>query len=269
MIKLFVSDIDGTIFDHTVGVPRENIEALLTLQKKGVKLVLASGRAIPAMMEIADQLNLKANSGYIIASNGAEVYDLARDEFIHQVLVPLEVTREIYEFCVENNLYFSCVQNDVLFYSYFDQAIEHEKYHGNFKIKHIKHVNDIKLDSSKCSINIAQDGNPESMDRFVKRFESKVSVERLLPWYMDIQSKNQSKRLGLEKLCARLSIDLEDVAAIGDGTNDKSMLEVVGVSASLELSHESILSMVDHIMPSAKDAGVAHFAELILKNNAL
>jgi len=269
MIKLFVSDIDGTIFDHTVGIPRENIEALLTLQKKGVKLVLASGRAVPAMMEIAEQLELKANNGYIIASNGAEVYDLAKDEFIHQVRIPVETTREIYQFAIENNLYFSCVQNDVLFYSYYDQAIEHEKYHGNFKINHIKHVNDILFDSSKCSLNIAQDGNVKAMDRFVKRFESIVSVERLLPWYMDVQSKEQSKRLGLEKLCEKLSIDLDDVAAIGDGTNDKSMLEIVGISASLEMSHESILSIVDHIMPSAKDAGVAHFAELILKNNAL
>jgi Cof subfamily protein (haloacid dehalogenase superfamily) len=269
MIKLFVSDIDGTIFDHTVGVPRENIEALLKLQKKGVKLVLASGRAVPAMMGIANQLNLKSNSGYIIASNGAEVYDLAKDEYIHQVLISKELTREIYQFSIENNLYFSCVQKDVLFYSYYDQAIEHEKYHGDFKIKHIKHSNDIKLDSSKCSVNIEIDGNLSAMDDFIKRFESKVSVERLLPWYMDIQSKEQSKRLGLEKLCERLSIDLKDVAAIGDGTNDKSMLEIVGISASLEQSHESILSIVDHIMPSAKDAGVAHFVELILKNNAL
>jgi len=269
MIKLFVSDIDGTIFDHTVGIPRENIEALLLLQKKGVKLVLASGRAVPAMMEIAEQIELKANKGFIIASNGAEVYDLAKDEFIHQVRIPVEITREIYQFAMENSLYFSCVQNDVLYYSFYDQAIEHEKYHGNFKIKHIKHVNDILLDSPKCSLNIAQDGNLKAMDRFVKHFGKKVSVERLLPWYMDVQSLEQSKRLGLEKLCESLSIDLEDVAAIGDGTNDKSMLEIVGISASLEMSHESILSIVDHIMPSAKDAGVAHFAELILKNNAL
>ena len=59
MIKLFVSDIDGTIFDHTTGVPKENIEQIKKLQAQGVKIVLASGRAIPAMMEIADQLQLK------------------------------------------------------------------------------------------------------------------------------------------------------------------------------------------------------------------
>ena len=38
---------------------------------------------------------------------------------------------------------------------------------------------------------------------------------------------------------------------------------------TLENSNELILSIVDHIMPSAKDAGVAHFAKLILKQNAL
>ena len=269
MIKLFVSDIDGTLFDHTVGVPKENVDALLKLQEKDVKIVLASGRAIPAMMEIADRIHLKANKGYIIASNGAEVFDLSKGEYIHQALIPLNTLKKIYTFCMMNKLYFSCVQDDVLYYSYYDQAIEHEKYHGNFKIKHIQHIDDIKKDSPKCSINIAIDSDTKDMDQFEKEFKSVVSIERLMPWYMDVQSIGQSKKLGLEKLCQTLSIELDEVAAIGDGVNDKTMLEIVGLSASLKNANQVIQDCVDHIMPSAKDAGVAHFAQLILKQNAL
>lgn len=269
MIKLFVSDIDGTIFDHTVGVPSENIDALLKLQEKGVKIALASGRAIPAMMHIAQKIKLEEFGGYIIASNGAVVYDLAKEEYIHQALIPVKTLKEMYTFSMENKLFFSCVQGDVLYYSYFNQAVEHEKYHGNFIIKHIKHVDDLISDSSKCSINIELEGDTSKMDEFTKQFQTSVSIERLMPWYMDVQSLGQSKRLGLEKLCNELSIELDEVAAIGDGTNDKTMLESVGISASLLHSNDSILSIVDHIMPSAKDAGVAHFAKLILKQNAL
>lgn len=269
MIKLFVSDIDGTLFDHTVGVPVENVEALLKLQAKDVKIVLASGRAIPAMMEIADKIRLKENKGYIIASNGAEVFDLSKGEFIHQALIPLNVLKNIYAFCMKNHLYFSCVQDDILYYSYYDQAIEHEKYHGNFKIKQINDINDIKLDSPKCSININANSDSSGMDLFEKEFTSFVSIERLMTWYMDVQAMGQSKRLGLEKLCKKLNIHLDDVAAIGDGVNDKTMLECVGLSASLKNANELIQSCVDHVMPSAKDAGVAHFAHYIIKQNAL
>jgi len=269
MIKLFVSDIDGTIFDHTTGVPKENIEQIMKLQAQGVKVVLASGRAIPAMMEIANQLKLTENGGYIISSNGAEVLELKNGNFIHQAKMSLKDIKEIYHFAIKHNLYFSCAQDDVLYYSYFDQAIEHEKYHGNFKIKWISHENDLVLDSSKCSLNIPIDAKTTGMEAFVREFESKHSIERLLPWYMDVQSKGQSKLLGLTKLCEYLNIQLEDVAAIGDGSNDKTMLEAVGFSASLKGSNEDILAIVDHIMPSATDAGVAHFAKLILKENAL
>lgn len=269
MIKLFVSDIDGTIFDHTTGVPKENIEQIKKLQVQGVKIVLASGRAIPAMMEIADQLQLKENGGYIIASNGAEVLDLSTGNFIHQAKMPLKDVKEIYHFAIKHNLYFSCVQDDILYYSYYDQAIEHEKYHGNFKIKWISHVDDLRLDSSKCSLNIPVDAKINGMDAFVREFESRLSIERLLPWYMDVQTKGQSKLLGLTKLCETLDIQLSEVAAIGDGSNDLSMLEAVGVSASLKESNKEVLAIVDHIMPSARDAGVAHFAKLILKENAL
>jgi hydroxymethylpyrimidine pyrophosphatase-like HAD family hydrolase len=86
---------------------------------------------------------------------------------------------------------------------------------------------------------------------------------------MDVQTKGQSKLLGLTKLCDYLHIELSEVAAIGDGTNDKSMLEAVGQSASLKGSNEEVLAIAKHIMPSAKDAGVAHFAKFILKENAL
>ena len=183
--------------------------------------------------------------------------------------MPLKDVKEIYHFAIKHNLYFSCVQDDVLYYSYFDQAIEHEKYHGNFKIKWISHVDDLILDSSKCSLNIPIDAKINGMDAFVQEFESKLSIERLLPWYMDVQTKGQSKLLGLTKLCDYLNIEFSEVAAIGDGSNDKSMLEVVGLSASLMGSNEEVLAIVNHIMPSAKDAGVAHFVKLILKENAL
>lgn len=269
MIKLFVSDIDGTLFDHTVGVPSQNIEALIKLQENGVKVVLASGRAIPAMMEIAELIKLKEFNGYIIASNGAEVLELNHGNFIHQDKIPLVDVKEIYHFAINHNLYFSCVQDDVLYYSYFDQAIEHEKYHGNFKIKWISHVDDLVLDSSKCSLNIPIDSKTNGMDTFEHVFEAKLSIERLLPWYMDVQTKGQSKLLGLTKLCEHINIALNEVAAIGDGSNDMTMLENVGISASLLGSNQKVMEIVDHIMPNAKDAGVAHFARLILKQNSL
>lgn len=269
MIKLFVSDIDGTLFDHTIGVPSQNIEALIKLQENGVKVVLASGRAIPAMMEIAELIKLKEFNGYIIASNGAEVLELGHGNFIHQAKIPLIDVKEIYHFAIKHNLYFSCVQDDVLYYSYFEQAIEHEKYHGNFKIKWISQADDLVMDSSKCSLNIPIDAKTHGMEVFVREFESKLSIERLLPWYMDVQSKGQSKLLGLTKLCEHLDISLVEVAAIGDGSNDKTMLEKVGISASLLGSNEDIVAIVDHIMPSVKDAGVAHFSEFILKQNTL
>lgn len=268
MIKLFVSDIDGTLFDHTIGVPKENIEALIKLQENGVKVVLASGRAIPAMMEIAELIKLKEFNGYIIASNGAEVIELSHGNYIHQAKLPLNDVKEIYQFAIKHNLYFSCVQDDVLYYSYFDQAIEHEKYHGNFKIKWISNEHDLVLDSSKCSLNIPTNTKTNGMDLFVRTFESKLSIERLMPWYMDIQSKGQSKLLGLTKLCEYLNIRLDEVAAIGDGTNDTLMLEHVGISASLLGSNEDTMKIVDYIMPSVKDSGVSHFSKMILNLNA-
>ena len=247
MIKLFVSDIDGTIFDHTVGVPTENVEALLRLQANQVKMVLASGRAIPAMVEIAEMIQLKEHKGYLIASNGAEVYDCEKGVFIHQALVPVNILRDMYQFCLENELFFSCVQGDVLYYSFYDQAVEHEKYHGKFQIEKINRAEDIKLDSLKCSVNINMDADPKNMDAFEKKFKPYVSIERLSSFYMDVQSIGQCKRLGLERLCKYLNIGMHEVAAIlnwdnvcdWDGFYDEDGNEISGIWNDFEIVEEN------------------------------
>ncbi|WP_036480995.1 HAD family hydrolase [Myxosarcina sp. GI1] len=64
------SDYDGTLATDGV-VDLSTIEALLELKQRGIKLILATGRRIPSLLEIFDHLEL---FDLAVAENGALIY---------------------------------------------------------------------------------------------------------------------------------------------------------------------------------------------------
>ena len=70
MIKLFAFDIDGTLLDSSISMPKENINALRKLNESGVKTVLASGRVLAS---IKYYQNIIGYDNPMIATNGTVI----------------------------------------------------------------------------------------------------------------------------------------------------------------------------------------------------
>ena len=264
MIKMFVCDIDGTLFEPSVGVPEANIHQLLELQRQGIRLVLASGRSYGAMIEIAKRLQMDQYDGYLIAGNGAEVLSLKTNRYLHKAHLSVDELHEIVAVSQSLDLHFSCIQDDVLVYTHYDLAIEHEEEHGGLKTRPLLDVFEIQTSSPKCSLNIELEDDPARMALFAEHFKGKIALEWIMPWYMDCASLGQSKLNGVKILADELGLTMDEIAAIGDGENDRSMLEGVGLSATLENAHASIQAITDHVVPHVKEAGVACFAQIEL-----
>jgi hypothetical protein len=264
MIKCFVCDIDGTLFEPSVGVPEANITKLIELQQSGIRLVLASGRSFGAMIEIAKRLQMDRYEGFLIAGNGAEIVNLKTNSYLHKAHLSVEELHEISAVSQSLDLHFSCIQEDILVYTHHDRAIEHEEEHGGLKTRMLKSVDELVLTSPKCSLNIEMEDDPARMALFAEYFKGKIAMEWIMPWYMDCACLGQSKLNGVKILAQALGLDMHEIAAIGDGENDRSMLERVGVSATLENAHASIQAISDHVVPHVKEAGVARFAQMIL-----
>jgi Cof subfamily protein (haloacid dehalogenase superfamily) len=264
MIKMFVCDIDGTLFEPSVGVPEANITQLLELQRQGICLVLASGRSYGAMIEIAKRLQMDQYDGYLIAGNGAEVLSLKTNSYLHKAHLSVDELHEIVAVSQSLDLHFSCIQDDVLVYTHYDLAIEHEEEHGGLNTRPLLNVFEIQTSSPKCSLNIELEDDPARMALFAEHFKGKIALEWIMPWYMDCASLGQSKLNGVKILADELGLTMDEIAAIGDGENDRTMLEGVGLSATLGNAHASIQAIVKHVVPPVKEAGVARFAQIVL-----
>lgn len=68
MIRLLVSDMDGTLLDKTNQATDETVKTIKKLQKKGIKFVIITGRDPFAMREFAKETNIVCD---VLCANGA------------------------------------------------------------------------------------------------------------------------------------------------------------------------------------------------------
>lgn len=75
MIRMIVTDLDGTLLSSRSEIPEENIRALRRAMDAGAMVTLASGRMLEATLPIARAIGINAPLSLF---NGAMAYDMAR-----------------------------------------------------------------------------------------------------------------------------------------------------------------------------------------------
>jgi Cof subfamily protein (haloacid dehalogenase superfamily) len=107
---------------------------------------------------------------------------------------------------------------------------------------------------------------PEDESR-VNLFSRNISDNLSLSWstipnypqhhFINVLYKGVSKGRALEALVAHLGISTREVIAIGDGTNDISLLSSAGLAVAMQNAPDSLKSHADRITADVEHCGVA------------
>ena len=129
-------------------------------------------------------------------------------------------------------------------------------------------INDLIEPANKCLIT----GEPELLvklqDKLRNELGNKLSIYRSESFFLEIMSLNIDKALSINELLKILKIDKKDLICIGDGFNDKSMIEFAGLGIAMENAKQEVKDVADFITKSNNDDGVAFAIEkFILENN--
>ena len=115
-------------------------------------------------------------------------------------------------------------------------------------------------------------GNKDAVDEFEKNYNEKLlktyQTVRNVPEVFEVLHKEADKGQALKRLCEILNVDLESTLAIGDSNNDKTMLNMAGVSATCGNGRESVKEMVDIVSNYSNDEdGVCDILEKVFFAN--
>eukprot|EP00246_Nothoceros_aenigmaticus_P011025 TRINITY_DN2829_c0_g2_i1.p1 TRINITY_DN2829_c0_g2~~TRINITY_DN2829_c0_g2_i1.p1 ORF type:complete len:221 (-),score=32.41 TRINITY_DN2829_c0_g2_i1:181-843(-) len=92
----------------------------------------------------------------------------------------------------------------------------------------------------------------------------RATVVQAVPEMLEILPPNTSKGGGVKQLLEHLGIGTEEVMAVGDGENDKEMLELAGLGVAMANGAPPTLAIADAHVGSNDEDGVAEAIERFL-----
>lgn len=257
--RLLVLDLDGTLTNSKKEISPRNLRTLLRLQQSGVRLVLASGRPTYGIVPLAEQLQMKENNGYILSYNGGEIIDWSTGELLYKNLLPDDVLPILYQTATDNRQTILTYDNEcILTENPNDPYVQKEAFLNKMQVRRVENfLQEIPLPLPKCLIV----GEPEQLMKteaeLSLRLQRQISVYRSEPYFLELVPLGIDKARSIAVLSEKLGITREEVAAMGDGYNDLSMIKYAGLGIAMNNAQEPVKAAADYIAPSNDEDGVA------------
>jgi hydroxymethylpyrimidine pyrophosphatase-like HAD family hydrolase len=251
MIRLIISDVDGTLLDQHGALPPANLGALAAAVAGGARLALATIRKRDSAEQVARLLGVPCA---LICDGGATIYDTDGAR-IHSITIPIELARAIAALADEHRLPLVVTIDDLNYYT-----------PGSHPLAHIVAAG-VDVPSSLAALD-----RPPS--RLIVR--GAAGVELLMGTFADaplrfvrhyapdgalydavITQRDATKESALDRLCRHLGVEPADVLALGDAEADIGMLRLAGVGVAVGNAHPHVKAAADWVAPDAAAAGVA------------
>lgn len=233
---LIALDIDGTVMpfgerdeqgEYIPATPHPEVAAAIrTLHKAGHEVIISTGRAVEATLDVVEQLRLQAD--WVVAANGAVT--LKRDP-----LATRAYRREHVESFDPSGL-LERIRTHLVTATYGVETADGEflyteKMPSGTLPRRQRQVSFDELLTAKAS-RVLVVSPDHALQDFLEVSEalglSRVSYAVGLTTWFDIAPTGVTKASALEVLRQRLNIDADRVFAAGDGENDMQMLEWAG-----------------------------------------
>lgn len=287
MYKIIAIDLDGTLLNSFGEITPKTKEVLQEAIRQGSQVVLASGRPISAIENIAAEIG--ANE-YLISGNGALVYDIQAKKVVYDKFLTKEQVLQIVDICEENSIYCNVyteneviaksLNYNVLFY-HKENAKKPEGKRTNINIvtnmrKYIEELGDDEsfLKMTVCDPNqmifngiIRRLRNIDTIDvldvshmsrKTIKDGTEDVQIEY---FYTEITNKDVNKWTAIEYLLETENIKPEEVMAIGDNVNDKEMIENSGLGVVMGNSSPQMKELADIVVADNNSDGIVEAVE--------
>ncbi len=277
--RLAAFDMDGTLLDSTKNLQPGSRAALAALRGAGVRIMLASGRPIPGLRQLAARLDL--GEDLVLASmNGSVVYDLAAERQIAAHPIPADTARSVLQAAQRHGITTSVPHGDLLLVE--DPShprVAYEAQGNNLRIHQVTDLSAI-VDNPElhgAPTKILFIGEPADVAPLEQELRSTHSAEIELAWssprYLEATAAGVHKGRAILDFCTAEEIAPEEVLAFGDQGNDVHMLRTAGLGVAMGNAVEAAQSAADLVTTSHDDEGIArvvnqYVAEDLLPDSA-
>ncbi len=242
MIKLVVTDLDGSLLDDNKNIHDDfwTIEQQLT--QKGILFCAASGRQYYSILEKFESIKERV---IFIAENGTFV--VHNDKVLHRQGLDKAAARKFVEIArkIDNAYMVYCCEKSAYVESS-DQRFwdEINKYYKRIElVDDITRIEDVVLKFSLCDFSGAETNSLRYFQSFEKDY--KVAIAGKL--FLDITQAGANKGTAVKLLQDRFGVPAEQTLVFGDFPNDLEMLDAAKYNYAMINAHPEVLKKASFI----------------------
>ena len=250
--RMLFMDLDGTLLNDAKQISQGNREALNQALERGHGVIITTGRPLKSAMDQAHKLEMDRPGCYLIAYNGAVIYDWAQEKQIFSRTLPYSAVFRTYDRANSMGL--------------------HVQTYDTWKVLVEKRCDDAAV-RRYCSLiemefNVLEDVRKDLREEPVKclviNYEEKKDLLKIEDWiktnmqdevdcffscdqYLEVVPKGMNKGEAVKMLCDMMQIPIENAVAVGDAANDLSMIEAAGIGVAMANGTAEVKQIADYI----------------------
>ncbi|MDR0846708.1 MAG: sugar-phosphatase [Lactobacillales bacterium] len=270
--KLIAVDLDGTLFDDNKKVTPRVKRAIAAARAAGLHVVLATGRPLPGVSPLLKELDY-APEDFVICYNGSLVQTVG-GEILKKVGMNKDEYLKLYEAVHATGAHFHVNAIDGLYTSDRDVSLytTWESFHVGLQIKY-RTPEEIIADEHIDIIKVMMIDEEAVVDASIPQLPAWVHTEfttlRTEDFFYEFINRAAGKGTAVAAVAEKLGIKQDEVIAIGDSENDRSMIEWAGLGVAMGNARPELKPFADLIAPSNVEDGLAYIIEeYMLKTTA-
>ena len=279
MIRLFASDMDGTILQDHSTIHPDNVKMVRYLQDKNIPFIICTGRDFYQASLCLKPENLQCP---IIGLNGAIIYE-EDGTILKEVTLSHEDTRALIQKIELHQNNWDMMTSNGIYSLHFEEKfakkvetfkhnhpeltpaeLEEEliKLRQIFEAIDVSSVEEVLADPSVkiykiLTSNDEQESALLEIRSFVDTQLPNLVATSSFRTNIEVTHKDAQKGIALHHYAETLGISMEEVFAIGDNSNDVSMLKLAGYSVAMGNANQEAINTAKYQTDDNKHGGVA------------
>lgn len=252
MIKMVATDIDGTILPYGGEFRPAVLDCINELGKRGIKVVLVTGRMHSSTVPLAKKLGLDTP---VISYQGGLIKEMNGNTLYQSNLNP-PTAKEIIKWARNNNVHINLYIDDKL---YVEQDNEIIQYYikGKFVDYNVCPFDDLEIkDVNKLlAIDIHDAEKVSGWAEVLKEKYPQLYIVKSTPYFCEIGPSDAKKSLSVEFLRKYWGIKKEEVLTIGDQNNDIDLIECGGIGVAMGNGTDELKKYADYVTDTCENDG--------------
>lgn len=242
MIRLIVTDMDGTLLNDQHQIHPDFWKIEEQLNRQGIMFAVASGRQFYNLEfefeQIKDRMMFFAENGTYVSHKGKELYvnPLNHGEAMGFVKMGRKLEDTYMVLCGKKSAYIETKDEDFL--------AEISKFYKRIKVvEDLTNVNDTILKVTLCNYKGVEDHTYPHFVNYTDRFKIAIAAKV----FIDITALDANKGNAIKDVQRELNISPEETLVFGDYLNDLEMMKNAKYSYAMKNAHPEIIEVSNFV----------------------